>query len=100
MKLKNHYAWLCPFWIISTLLDSISCVVNFVDGKIAVGFIFLILSVAFAFASGMLLQKALEIRNHNKTCDWLHELAKELGKEQMEKIQPFDEFESKNDIGE
>ena len=94
MKLKNHYAWLCPFWIISTLLDSISCVVNFVDGKIAVGFIFLILSVAFAFASGMLLQKALEIRNHNKTCDWLHEIAEELKENAINKIEPFEDFKN------
>ena len=100
MKLKNHYAWLCVFWVISTICDSISCAVNFVDGKLAVGLIFLILSVAFAFVSGTLLEKAFTIHQHNKTCDWLHDLAKELAKEQMENIKPFDEFESKNDIGE
>lgn len=93
MKLKNHYAWLFPFWIISTICDSVSCVVNFVEENHAVGFIFLVLAVAFAFVSGILLEKALTIHKHNKTCDWLHELAQELAKEKIEQIKPFEEFE-------
>lgn len=94
MKIKNHYAWICPIWIISTILDSITCVVNFVDGRFGFGFIFLILSVSFAFVSGMLLNKAMVIYNHNKTCDWLHDIAIELAKEEIEKIKPFEEFDN------
>jgi hypothetical protein len=94
MKLKNHYAWLLPFWLIATICDSLACVVNFVEGNLAVGFIFLILSVAFAFVSGILLEKALEIHNHNKEVDWLHEIAQELQEEQISKIKPFEEFEN------
>jgi hypothetical protein len=95
MKLKNYYAWLLPFWIISTLLDSISCVVNFVEGNLAVGFIFIVLAVSFAFVSGILFEKALAIHKHNKTCDWLHEIAKELMEEELV---PFKEFENKGEL--
>ena len=93
MKLKNHYAWLLPFGIISTIYDCVGSVVNFVDSKIVFGFIFLVLSISFSFVSGILLEKALVIHKHNKTCDWLHELAQELAKEEIEQIKPFEEFE-------
>lgn len=78
MKLKNHYAWVCLIWIIATIFDSVSCVVNFVEGNLAVGLIFLVLSVAFAFVSGILLNKAIVVYWHNKEVDWLHEIAQEL----------------------
>lgn len=94
MKIKNHYILLCVIWVIASISNAVSCVVNFVDGKLAVGFIFLILSVAFAFVSGILLEKALEIHNHNKEVDWLHEIAQELQEEQISKIKPFEEFEN------
>ena len=87
MKLKNHYAWLCPFWIISTICDSLACVVNFVEGNLAVGLIFLVLAVAFAFVGGILLDNALTIRKHNKTCDWLDSIAEDLRDEYMKKIE-------------
>lgn len=94
MKVKNYYAWLCPLWIISTLCDSISCVVTFVNGKFAVGLIFLILSVAFSFVSGILLNKAIAVYWHNKEVDWLQEMAKELQKEAIRQIKPFEEFDN------
>jgi hypothetical protein len=92
MKLKNYYAWLLPFWIITTLLDSISCVVNFVEGEIGIAFIFLILSVAFSFVSGILLQKAIFIHQHNKEVDWLKGIIEELKENAVSQIEPFEEF--------
>ena len=94
MKLKNHYACLLPFWIISTICDSLACVVNFVEGKLVVGFIFLVLAVAVAFVSGILLNKAIAVYWHNKEVDWLHEIAEELQKDAIYKIKPFEEFEN------
>jgi hypothetical protein len=94
MKLKNHYAWLCAIWIISTICESLACVVNFVDGKIVLGFVFLVLSVAFSFVSGMLLVKALAIRWHNKEVDWLHSVAEDLYEEEMNQIEPFEDFKN------
>lgn len=94
MKLKNHYVWLCVIWISSTLCDGLSSIVNFVEGNLIRGSIFLILSIAFAFVSGILLEKAITIYQHNKTCDWLHDFAEELREEALEKIKPFDEFEN------
>jgi hypothetical protein len=95
MKIKNYYAWLCPLWIISTLCDSLACVVNFVEGKFAIGLIFLILSVAFAFVSGILLNKAIAVYWHNKEVDWLREYLEELREETIRQINPFEE--TKND---
>lgn len=83
-----------PNWIISTICDSVICVVNFVEGKIAVGFIFLILSVAFSFVSGILLNKAITIYAHNKEVEWLKEIVEELRQEAIKQIQPFEEFEN------
>lgn len=94
MKLKNYYAWLCPFWIIACICDSLACVVSFVDGKIIFGFIFLILSVGFAFVSGILLQKAIFIYQHNKEVDWLREIVEELRENAINKIEPFEGFKN------
>ena len=91
MKIKNTYAWLCPLWIISTLCDSLACVINFVDGKFAIGLIFLILSVAFAFVSGILLNKAIAVYWHNKEVDWLHEYIDAFREKNEE---PFKEFDN------
>ena len=96
MKLKNHYAWLFAIWIVATICDSLACLVNFVDGKIVLGFVFLVLSVAFSFVSGMLLNKSIAVYKHNKICDWMHSVAEDLYEEEMENIKPFDEFENNN----
>jgi hypothetical protein len=95
MKLKNHYAWLFVVCAIATLANSLSCVVNFVGGNIIIGFIFFVLSIAFGFVSGMLLQKSLEIREHNKTCDWLKEIAEDLKEQYFDSLSPFEEFDKK-----
>lgn len=92
MKIKNIYAWLSALWIVSTLTNSLACIVNFVDGSLWRGFIFLILSVAFSFISGALLNKAIMIYNHNKACDFLEEIHEFLREQSIEQIEPFDEF--------
>lgn len=94
MKLKNYYAWLCPFWIISCICDSLACVVNLVVGNLAVGLILLVLAVSFAFVSGILFNKAIAVYWHNKEVDWLHEIAEELQKDAIYQIKPFEEFEN------
>jgi hypothetical protein len=58
------------------------------------GLLFLVLSVAFAFVGGMLLEKSLSIYRHNKTCDWLSEIAEEMI--EQEKELPFGEFKKEN----
>lgn len=89
MKLRNHYAWLCVVWIISALLQALCAVVNFVEGDLFVGFLFLILSCSFSFVGGLLLDKALMIYHHNKFCDMLKNLP-----DNIEEEKPFEEFES------
>lgn len=88
MKLKNHYAWLCVVWIISALLQALCAVVNFVEGDLFVGFLFLILTCSFSFVGGILLDKALMIYHHNKFCDMLEKLPNKIEEEK-----PFEEFE-------
>ena len=46
----------------------------------------------FAFVSGVLLQKALEIRKHNQTCDWLHDIAEDLRSQAINSIEPFEDL--------
>jgi hypothetical protein len=89
MKLKNHYIWLFIIWSIATIANAISSTVNFVDGQIGIGFICLVISIAFAFISGILLFKALEVRNHNWICDMLHDLTLELEMQEKELMKPF-----------
>ena len=91
MKIKNHYIWICIIWIIATVSGSLACVVKFVDGKIGLGFIFLILSVAFSFVSGILLNKAIAVYWHNKEVDWLHEYIDAFREKNEE---PFKEFDN------
>jgi hypothetical protein len=95
MKLKNYYAFICIIWISSTFLNTLSTIIHFVDGTLWKGFIFLILSIAFAFVSGIYLEKAITIYKHNKTCDWLHDIAQELRQKEIEKIDPFEDIDKK-----
>ena len=92
MKIKNTYSKLCPIWIISTLLNMITAITKFVDGKISLGFIFFIVACGFAFVSGILLEKAIQIYQHNKACDFLEDIHEFLREKSMEQIEPFDEF--------
>ena len=94
MKIKNHYIWIFALWSIVSICDTISSVVHFSDGKVGVGFIFLILAVSFAFVSGSLLEKAIMVHKHNKQVEWLKNFADELRAEIEE--QPFEEFENDN----
>jgi hypothetical protein len=94
MKVKNHYVWVCVLWIICTILHSINCAVNFVDGNLAKGFIYLICAVAFSFVSGLLLIKALQTKKHNDICDFLDKIAEEIIEKQIKNIKPFEEFEN------
>ena len=88
MKLINYYAWLLPIWLIASFCSCIASFVNFLNGKLLLGMIFLILSVALAFVSGILLQKAIDIYYHNKEVEWLEEMVDEL----TIKDEPFEEF--------
>lgn len=91
MKIKNTSAWLCQLWILVSVLNAVISVVNFTDGKLAFGVFFLILSVAFSFVGGLLLQKAIFVYNHNKACEFLEDIHEYL----LEK-EPFEEFEDGN----
>ena len=97
MKIKNNYAKISVIWVLSTLLNSVSCLVQFVDGDLAWGFILLLVAVSFSFVSGILVQKALEIRKHNQMCDWLHDIAEDLREQAINSIEPFDDLGDKNE---
>ena len=97
MKIKNYYAFVAVAWIITTIIDCFACVVNFVDGTYLIGLIFLIITIAFSFVSGILVQKAIEIYKHNQLCDFLEHIEDYL-EEEPEEITPFEEFESGNDF--
>jgi hypothetical protein len=92
MKIKNDYILVCIIWIFLTILHSVNCVVNFVDRNLVIGFMFLVIAVAFSFISGILLEKALEIHKHNKICDFLEDVHEFL----IDQIEPFEEFENGN----
>ena len=94
MKIKNHYIWIFALWSIASICDAISSVVYFSNGKVGVGFIFLILAVSFAFVSGSLLEKAIMVHKYNKQVEWLKNFADELRAETDE--QPFEEFDNDN----
>ena len=94
MKKKNHSAWLCVVWAITTLLNALSCVNNFVDGNLWLGVLFLCVAVGFGFGTGTLFQKALEISRHNKQVEWLQEIAQELQQELVNRINPFEELDN------
>jgi hypothetical protein len=49
------------------------------------------LSVAFAFVSGILLNKAIAVYWHNKEVDWLHEYIDAFREKNEE---PFKEFDN------
>jgi hypothetical protein len=92
MKLKNYSAWLAIVWAILAVAQSIGSVVNFVSGNLWVGVLFLILSVAFAFVCGILLQKAIYVYYHNKEVEWLESVHKAILESEVEKVKPFEEF--------
>ena len=92
MKIKNTYSKLCPIWIISTLLNMITAITKFVDGKISLGFIFFIVACGFAFVSGILLDKAIQIYHHNKACAFLEDIHDFLREQAIEQIEPFEGF--------
>lgn len=94
MKIKNPYICLCIFWIIITLCNTLTCVLNFVADNLFVGFCFLVISVAVSFVSGVLLTKAIEIHNYNKACDFLHDIHEFLKEQEIESIKPFEELEN------
>ena len=93
MKIRNHYIWMCILWAIISMTNTILCVVNFVDGSLWQGVVNLLLAVPFSFVCGLLCEKAHEVRKHNQTCDWLHDIAEDLRKEAIERINPFDEID-------
>lgn len=96
MKLKNYSAWLAIVWAISSVLQSICSVVNFVNGNLWEGVLFLILSVAFAFVCGILLQKVIYIYYHNKEVEWLKSVHEAILESEMEKVKPFEEFNNEH----
>lgn len=97
MKIKNHYAWICVIWTLATLLNTVSCVIEFVDGNLAWGTFLLIIAVSFAYVSGILFNKALEILKHNQMCDWLHDITEDLREQAINSIEPFEELGDKNE---
>lgn len=78
MKRPNPYIWLTIIWCLIAGVNAVSCVVNFVDGNLAIGAIVLCVSVGFAFTAGRLFEKAKTIAEFNRTQKWLHDFAKEL----------------------
>lgn len=107
MKRPNPYIWLTIIWCLIAGVNAVSCVVNFVDGNLAIGAIGLCVSVGFAFTAGRLFEKAKTIAEFNRQQKWLHDFAKELqdfGKE-VEKARqaeidgdPFAEFINEKNI--
>lgn len=66
MKIKNHYAWICAVWIITSILNCIGAFVCFENQDLGMGLLLLVFSVSFAFISGSLFEKAKSIYRHNK----------------------------------
>jgi hypothetical protein len=97
MKRKNNCAWLCILWILIALCDMICCILNFIEGKLFLGAICLILSVSFSFVGGILLEKAISIYWQNKEVDYLNELFEEYREQKSEQIKPFEEFENQKE---
>lgn len=96
MNNKNHYITIFIIWCCSTLIHTVNCIVNFVNGELWEGFIFLVLAIAFALVAGMLLDRAIVTIKFNKL---IEEMDKGLAKiiEEMQKKEgeepPFEEFD-------
>jgi hypothetical protein len=70
----------------------ITAITEFVDGKLIVGFFFFVIACGFAFVSGILLDKSIQIHQHNKACDFLEDMHEFLREQAMEQLEPFEEF--------
>lgn len=93
MKIKNNYIIVFIIWAVATLFDTITALINFINGDTLAGCIFLILAVAFSFTSGSLLMKAVFVHIKNKEAEFLQYVHEELRKEAIKNIEPFDGFE-------
>jgi hypothetical protein len=94
MKRKNYYVVVVIVWSIIAIIQSVCCVVNFVDGNLLQGTLNCIFAVSFAFVDGIFLNKAIILHEHNKTCDWLHDIANELKQDLINNIEPFEGFDN------
>lgn len=107
MKRPNHYIWLTIIWFFTAVIDTAVCIVNFVDGDLAIGTMLAFIAVGFAFVAGLLFEKAAQIAEMNRQAKWLHDFAKdlaEMGKE-LEKARqaeidgdPFAEFINEKNV--
>jgi hypothetical protein len=90
-----------------TVAFAVASVVLFVDGQLAVGAFLVCVCGGFAFTSGRMFEKAVQVAEFNRQQKWIHDFAKELqefGKE-VEKARqkevdgdPFAEFINEKNI--
>ena len=107
MKRPNPYIWLTIIWCFTAVIDTAACIVNFVDGDLAIGAMFAFIAVGFAFVAGRLFEKAVQIAEMNRQAKWLHDFAKDLAKmgQELEKARqaeidgdPFSEFINEKNV--
>lgn len=78
MKRPNPYIWLTIIWAVLTVAFAVASVVLFVDGQLAIGAFLVCVCGGFAFTTGRLFEKAVEIVEMNRHEKWLHDFAKDL----------------------
>ncbi len=112
MKRKNPYILVAIIWLLLTAIFATASVVLFVDGRLAVGSVFVCFAIGFAFTLGGLVEKAKSIAEWNKQCDWLHEMAKAINsitdeeyqklceerRKRAEQVEPFAEFDKPSEL--
>ena len=112
MKRKNHYILVAIIWAVLTVALQVASVVCYVEVNSGVGAILGGCAVGFAFTLGGLVEKAKEIAEWNKQCDWLHSIAVSLQEMTDEEInetaklwwqdqkekEPFAEFDTPSEV--
>ena len=93
MKRKNPYMTVFIVWAISSVVQCVLAVVNFINGNIIQGTLFTVFSVAFSFVGGIYLQKGIMLREKIMIAEFFEDMAEELKQKKKEEDNiPFEEF--------
>ena len=90
MKRKNPYILASIIYMIATILNLVNVVLQFYGGNLLTVIIFVVGTIFWAFATGILCRKALKVAETNAELKQLREL--------IEDNEPFKEFDVSNEI--
>lgn len=103
MKRKNPYILVAIIWAVLTVIFAVASIVLFVDGRLAVGSLFVCVACGFAFTLGTLFQQAKEIAEWNRNVRFLEQAHEALTswveeRQKAEENRPFKEFDTPSEV--